>query len=236
MSRVECQPARFARRFPSLPPGSHGKLTTFPCSRAANTGAGVTVRSKRLLGVAILCAGLGLGGVAVTVCLTWPNNALGVYLHERENRQANIRALEWRVGAETDSTSRAFYQAWLAEEKGDIDEAIRGFQSLRDAARPGTRFHLRASIRLGLAYGLNREPERELATYRALIDQYPGPSRLSQANFYLRHGEKEKARETLDEALAQDANDGSLGSDRQFAQGLRSGLGPGRREGSSAAP
>ena len=185
----------------------------------------MTAQSKRFLGIAILFVGLSIGGVAVTVYLTWPDNALGLYLHERTNREANIHALEWRVGVETEATTRAFYQAWLAEERGDLGEAVRGFQALRDGARPGTLLHLVASMRLGLAYGLNREPERELATYQALLAQYPGPSRLSQATFYLRHDEKDRARETLDAALAQDVRDGSLGTDRSFAQSLRSGLG-----------
>ena len=194
----------------------------------------MTARSKALLGIAVLSLGLGLGGVAATAYLTWPNNALGVYLHERENRQANIRALEWRVSMETEPASRAFFQAWLAEEKGDLTQAIRGFQSLRDAARPGTPFHLRTSLRLGLVYGLNHEPDRELATYLALNDQYPGSSRLSQATFHLRRGEKEQARRALDEALDRDEQDGSLGADRLFAQSLRAGLVPERRERSSA--
>jgi tetratricopeptide (TPR) repeat protein len=194
----------------------------------------VTGKSKKLLGIAVLSLVVGLGGVAATVYLTWPNNALGVFLIERENRQANIRALEWRVGMETEPASRAFFQAWLAEEKGDLAQAIRGFQSLRDAARPGTPFHLRTSLRLGLAYGLNHEPERELATYQALNDQYPGSSHLSQATFYLRRGEKEQARRALDEALDRDERDGSLGGDRALAQSLRAGLVPERRERSSA--
>ena len=193
----------------------------------------MTGKSKKLLGIAGLALVVGLGGVAATAYLTWPNNALGVYLHERENRQANIRGLEWRVSVETESTSRAFYQARLAEEKGDLGEAIRGFQSLRDGARPGTPFYLRTSLRLGLAYGLNHEPERELATYQALNDQYPGSSRLSQATFHLRRGEKEQARRMLDEALDRDERDGSLGADRAFAQSLRAGLAPERPERSS---
>lgn len=194
----------------------------------------MTGESKKLLGIAVLSLVVGLGGVAATVYLTWPNNVLGVYLHERENRQANIRALEWRVSMETEPASRAFFQAWLAEEKGDLAQAIRGFQSLRDAARPGTPFHLRTSLRLGLAYGLNHEPERELATYKALDDQYPGSSRLSQATFHLRRGEKEQARRALDEALDRDERDGSLGADRAFAQSLRAGLVSERRARSSA--
>ena len=195
----------------------------------------MTGKSKKLLGIALLSLVVGLGGVAATVYATWPNNVLGVYLFERENRQANIRALEWRVSTETEPASRAFFQAWLAEEKGDLAQAIREFQSLRDAARPGTPIHLRASLRLGLAYGLNHEPERELANYLALNDQYPGSSRLSQATFHLRRGEKEQARRALDEALDRDERDGSLGADRPFAQSLRAGLVPERRERSSAA-
>ena len=194
----------------------------------------MTGKPKKLLGIAALSLVVGLGGVAATVYLTWPNNALGVFLIERENRQANIRALEWRVSTETEPASRAFFQAWLAEEKGDLAQAIREFQSLRDAARPGTPFYLRTSLRLGLAYGLNHEPERELANYLALNDQYPGPSRLSQATFHLRRGEKEQARRALDEALDRDEQDGSLGADRPFAQSLRAGLVPERRERSSA--
>lgn len=193
----------------------------------------MTGKSKKLLGIAVLFLIVGLGGVAATVYLTWPNNALGVYLLERENRQANIRALEWRVSMETEPASRAFFQAWLAEEKGDLAQAIRGFQSLRDAARPGTPLHLRTSLRLGLAYGLNHEPERELAIYQALDGQYPGSSRLSQATFHLRRGEKEQARRALDEALDRDERDGSLGADRPFAQSLRAGLVPERRARSS---
>ena len=195
----------------------------------------MTAHSKRFLGIAIVSLGLGLGGVAATVYLTWPNNALGLYLHERKNRDANIRALEWRVSHETEPTFRTFYQAWLAEEKGDLSEAIRGFRSLRDAARPGTEFHLRTSLRLGLAYGLNHEPTRQLTTYQALMDRYPGPSRLSQATFYMRHGDKDQARKMLDDALAQDEKDGSLGTHRPFAQSLRAGLGPEQLEGASGS-
>jgi predicted Zn-dependent protease len=197
--------------------------------------AHVTAHSKRFLGIAIVSLGLGVAGVAATAYLTWPNNALGLYLHERKNRAANIRALEWRVSHETDPTYKSFYQAWLAEEKGDLNDAIRSFQLLRDAATPGTEIHLRTSLRLGLAYGLNDEPERELAIYQAMMDRYPGPSRLSQALYYMRHGKKGQARKTLDDALAQDKEDGSLGSHRPFAQSLRTGLGPGEFEGGSSS-
>jgi hypothetical protein len=164
---------------------------------------------------------------------TWPNNAVGVYLHERRHREANVRALEWRVARETESAGKAFYQAWLAEEKGDLGGAIRGFRSLRDGAQPGTQWHLKSSLRLGLAYGRDNQPDQELATYQALMERYPGPSRLSQAMYHLRRGETAQVRRLLDDALARDARDGSLGADRQFAQGLRAGLGP-AQEGKSS--
>lgn len=185
----------------------------------------MTAKSRRLLGLAGLCMTVGVIGVAVSFAVTWPHNALGVYLHERRNREANIRALEWRVARETDALERAFYQAWLAEEKGDLPEAILGFQSLRDDARSGAALHLKSALRLGLAYGGNRQPDQELATYQRLMERHPGPSRLSQATYHLRRGEREQARRLLDDALARDESDGSLGADRSFAQHLRSGLG-----------
>jgi tetratricopeptide (TPR) repeat protein len=173
-----------------------------------------------------LSAGLGLVGVAAMTYLTWPANTLGNYLHHRRNREANIRALTMQIARQADPLERRFYQAWLAEEKNDVQAAIRGFHALRAETRPGTNLHLRSSLRLGLAYGLNNQPEQELATYQALMDQYPGPSRLSQATFYLRRGNRDRARAMLDEALTLDEKDGSLGSDRGLARSLRSGLGP----------
>lgn len=178
-----------------------------------------------MLEILAVSAGIGLIGVALMIYVTWPANTLGNYLQDRRNRQANIRALEWRIGVERDSLMRAFYQAMLAEEKGDLDGAIRGFRALREEAQPGTKLHLNSSLRLGRAYGQNRQPDQELATYRALMDQYPGPSRLSQATFFLRQGDRDRARAMLDGALAQDERDGSLGSDRNFALRLRAGLG-----------
>ena len=65
------------------------------------------------------------------------------------------------------------------------------------------------------------------------MNQYPGPSRLSQAAFYLRQGDRSRARALLDEALVQDEKDGSLGSDRRFAQRLQSMAGSKEREGVS---
>jgi len=176
---------------------------------------------RRLVAFVLLPSGISVAAAAVITYATWPANAVANYFHDRRNQQANVRALEWRVGAEADPLERRFYQAWLAEEKGDLKGAIRGFQALRDDARPGTPLHLKSSLRLGLAYGLNRQPERELQTYLALMDRYPGPSQLSQATFYLRRGDRKQARRVLDEALAQDAKDGSLGSQRGFAEYLR---------------
>ena len=191
----------------------------------------MTAKTRRMLGVLGLSASLGLVGVAVTTYATWPANTLGNYLRNRQAHQQIILALERRTSAERDSLTREFYQAWLAEEKGNLAGAIQGFQSLREKARPGTPLHLHSSLRLGLAYGLNRDLEQELATYQGLMDQYPGASRLSQATFYLRRGEAERARVLLDEALGQDEKDGSLGTSRRLAQDLRNGLGPMRGNG-----
>ncbi|RPI07333.1 MAG: hypothetical protein EHM71_10845 [Zetaproteobacteria bacterium] len=181
--------------------------------------------AKRSLVVGGFGAGFGLVAAAVMLYATWPDNAVGVYLNERRNREANIRALEWRVTQEIEGADRDFFRAWLAEEKGDLDEAIRGFQSVRDGAAPGTAFHLKTTLRLGLAYGNNRQPDEELAVYQGLMARYPGPSRLSQAMYRLRRGEKEEALRLLDDALALDERDGSLGTQRDFALFLRAGLG-----------
>jgi len=185
----------------------------------------VRASAKRSLVVGGFGAGFGLVAAAVMLYATWPDNAVGVYLNERRNREANIRALEWRVTQEIEGADRDFFRAWLAEEKGDLDEAIRGFQSVRDGAAPGTAFHLKTTLRLGLAYGNNRQPDEELAVYQGLMARYPGPSRLSQAMYRLRRGEKEEALRLLDDALALDERDGSLGTQRDFALFLRAGLG-----------
>jgi len=189
---------------------------------------------RRLVAFVLMSSGLSVAAAVVVTYMTWPANAVANYFHDRQNQQANVRALVWRIGAETDPLERRFYQAWLAEEKGDLKGAIRGFKSLRDDARPGTPLHLKSSLRLGLVYGLNRQPDRELQTYMALMDRYPGPSRLSQATYYMRQGERTQARRVLDEALAQDEKDGSLGSQRGFAQYLRAGLEP--KQGKPASP
>ena len=186
----------------------------------------MTTHSKRWLGLIGLALGISMAGLGGLVSLTWPNNLVGVYLTEQRNRAANIRALEWRLTREMSGPDRQFFQAWLDEEKGNLKEAILGFRSLRDGATPGSPMHLKSALRLGLAYGMNREPDRELATYQELMGRHPGPSRLSQATYHLRRGERDQARRLLDDALARDAQDGSLGSYRPFAQGLRNSLGP----------
>jgi len=196
----------------------------------------VTATTKRRWMILCFTLGVALTGIAATIHVTWPNNFAGVFVNERRNRAANIRALEWRITQETDPSGRAFYEAWLAEEKGDLEEAIRGFRSLRDAAPPGTGLHLTSSLRLGLAYGRNGQPDEELAAYQGLMKLYPGRSRVSQATYHLRRGERDQARRLLDDALARDERDGSLGSDRKFALGLRAGLGPAPNGGSSGSP
>jgi tetratricopeptide (TPR) repeat protein len=181
----------------------------------------VTAKTRRMLEVLALSAGLGLVAVAVTTYVTWPANTLGNYVYDRRNREANVHTLTTRIEREADPLVRRFYQAMLAEGKGDLEGAIRGFRALRGDTRPGTRLHLRSALYLGLAYGQNHQPTEELATYQALMEWYPGPSRLSQATFYIRQGDRDRARALLDEALVQDTKDGSLGSDRELAQHLR---------------
>ena len=186
----------------------------------------MTATTKRRWMILCFTLGVGLTGIAATIHVTWPNNFAGVFVNERRNRAANIRALEWRITQEADPSGRAFYEAWLAEEKGDLERAIRGFRTLRDAVPPGTGLYLTCSLRLGLAYGRNGQPDEELAIYQGLMGSYPGPSRLSQATYHLRRGERDQARRMLDDALARDIRDGSLGSQREFVRALRAGLGP----------
>lgn len=193
----------------------------------------MTAKTRRLLEILVVSSVLGLVAVAVATYVTWPTNTLGNYIRDRQNREANIRTITGAIDREVDPSRRRFYQAMLAEEMGDLDGAIRGFKSLHDDLPPGTKLHLDSALRLGLAYGANRQPEQQLATYQALMPWYPGQSRLSQAVFHLRRGERERARILLDEALTQDEKDGSLGTNRQLARGLRSGLEPKNREATS---
>lgn len=185
----------------------------------------MTAKAQRLLGVLALSSCIGLAGVAAATYVTWPVNTLGNYLHHRQTQQEIVRALERSIAREPELLTREFYQAWLAEEKGDFTQAIQDFESLRARSRPGTDLHLHSSLHLARAHGANHDPEKELATYQALMGRYPAVSLISQATFHLRQGEKEQARLLLDKALAQDAKDGSLGGDRKLAVMLRNGLG-----------
>ncbi len=184
----------------------------------------MTAKNLRLVSVLILSAAVGLAGVGVVVYLTWPQNSLGVYLQERWDHQQSVRALEHRIAVESDPATRAFYQAWLDEENGELGTAILGFRTARDRTPPASQLYLRSSLRLGLAYGLDGQSEKELAIYQGLMGRYPGPSRLSQALFHLRRGEREQARILLDLALEWDLRDGSLGSYRVVARSLRQSL------------
>lgn len=194
----------------------------------------MTVVSRRWLVLASVVA--VVSALAAALYATWPDNSVGLYLHERRNREANIRALERRIAQEPEAHARSFLRAWLAEERGDLDAAIHGFRSLRDAVSPESPIHLRSALRLGLAYGLKGQPDQELAVYQGLMERYPGPSRLSQAMHHLRRGDKDQARRLLDEALAHDERDGSLGADREMARSLRGGLGPAPSGTSSGSP
>jgi hypothetical protein len=184
----------------------------------------VTPRIRRWAYLCGLGATIGLGVIAVVILVTWPNNAVADHVLIWRAQRELVRGLERRVAAEADPETRAYYQAWLAEERGDLPGAIRGFQALRDAAGPGTVLYLESSLRLGLVYGKNHDPGRELATYQGLMARYPGASRLSQATFHLRRGEQAPARRLLEDALAQDAEDGSLGQHRKLARVILNGI------------
>ncbi|HTU02419.1 MAG TPA: tetratricopeptide repeat protein [Candidatus Sulfotelmatobacter sp.] len=181
---------------------------------------------RRILVMGGVVAGVGLVALGVALMLTWPDNALGDYLQIRRSQAATVRALARMAAAGTDPLRAAFYAAWLAEENGDLRDAIRRFRAVSDAAPPGSRLRRDALIRLGLVYGQDGQADAELAIYQELMRQYPGASRLSQALFHLRRGERARARALLDQALDRDARDGSLGADRELARVLRRGLGP----------
>ena len=169
--------------------------------------------------------GIGLAGVGAALVLTWPNNALGDYVHLRRNRAATARSLERMATTGSDPLLRTFYAAWLAEEQGDVQVAISRFRAVSDGAPRGSRLRRDGLLRLGRAYGQDGRPDAELAVYQELMAEDPGASRLSQALFRLRRGQRASARVLLDAALAQDARDGSLGPDREMAKALRRGLG-----------
>jgi hypothetical protein len=100
------------------------------------------------------------------------------------------------------------------------------YRAVRAAAPPGSGLGVLAALRLGRLHGDVGEYAAELAIYESLMPAHPAESLLSQGMFHIRRGDRERARALLDEALARDARDGSLGEDRQLARGLRHGLGP----------
>ena len=174
--------------------------------------------------VGLASAVAGLLAVGAAVGLTWPDNSLGVYLQARQNHARTVHALEARIARESDPLARAFYRAWLAEERGDLAGAIAGFEAVRQGAAVERPLHLHATLRLGQSLGRSGDPAREIETYRSLMDRHPGASRLGQIFFHLRRDERSPALYLLEEALAQDARDGSLGQYRQTAREIRDGL------------
>jgi tetratricopeptide (TPR) repeat protein len=166
----------------------------------------------------------GVIGVVLALGITWPQNSLGSYLKSREDHAKIVRALENRVAGETDPVERAFYQSWLAEERGDLAGAIAGFQEVLGRTDPDGPLYVRATLRLGQTYGRNGEPERELAIYEGLIERHPGASFLGRIFFRLRRGERAEALALLEVALRRDAQDGSLGHYREVARQIRDEL------------
>ncbi len=106
----------------------------------------MTAGTRRLLSLLLLASGGGLMEVAEILYLTWPANALGNCVRDRQNHEANIRALTMRIEREPDPLERRFYQAWLAEEKHDLPGAIQSFQVLRADTQPGTNLHLHGCL------------------------------------------------------------------------------------------
>lgn len=184
----------------------------------------MTAKSRLFLRMGLGSALAGVATVSLAVFLTWPQNSLGAYLQLRDDRAKVIRALEGRVAGESDLVVRAFFQAWLAEERGDLAGAIAGFREVQGRAEQDGSLYVRATIRLGQSYGRNGEPERELATYQGLMERHPGAGRLSQIFYRLRRDERTEALTLLEAALAQDAQDGSLGQYRHIARQIRDGL------------
>jgi len=185
---------------------------------------GRTARARLFLRMLLGSAAIGLAGAALAVYLTWPVNSLGAHLRIRRNQAEILRALDDRIARESDPLLRRFFAAWRDEEGGDLPGAIRGFREVREATEAAGTLHLHASLRLGLSYGRNGEPERELAVYRELMPLHPGASRLSQALFHLRRGERAEALSLLEAAAAQDAADGSLGHYAATVRAMRDDL------------
>lgn len=184
----------------------------------------MTAKTRLFLHMGLGSALAGVVGVILAVYLTWPQNSLGAYLQLRDDQAKIIRALEGRIAGESDPLVRTFYQAWLAEERGDLAGAIAGFREVQSRADRDGSLSVRATLRLGQSYGRNGEPERELATYQSLMERHPGASRLGQIFYHLRRDEQAEALALLEVALAQDARDGSLGRYRQAAHQIRDGL------------
>jgi tetratricopeptide (TPR) repeat protein len=202
-----------------------------PADRGGVRAAGgscysVGMRPARRWGKVVgLAFGLAAAGIAIGLFVTWPDNTLGDLLHMRRSHAAMVAALRYRADRERDPALRHYYRGWLAEAAGDLDAALVQYRAAGDAAAPGSLLHLQAALRLGLVYGQRGDHEKELVIYRSLQERYPGASQLSQVTFFLRRGEPARARALLDEALARDAEDAGLGSDRALAQALRRGLG-----------
>lgn len=184
----------------------------------------MTAKTRLFLKMGLASAAVGLLGAGLAVYLTWPDNSLGAYLRARQNHAKIVQALERRIAGEPDPLARTFYRAWLAEERGDLTGAIAGFEAVRQGAAVEKTLHLHATLRLGQSYGRNGDPERELETYRSLMGRHPGAARLGQIFFHLRRDERGPALALLEEALAQDTRDGSLGQYRQTAREIRDDL------------
>jgi tetratricopeptide (TPR) repeat protein len=186
--------------------------------------SGMTAKARLFLQMILGSAAIGLAGVVLAVYLTWPVNSLGANLKIRSNQARILRALEERIAREPDPLLRRFFEAWHAEEQGDLTGAIGGFRGVREATDEAGTLYVHASLRLGQSYGRNGEPDRELAVYQGLISRHPGASRLSQALFHLRRGERAEALALLETAVAQDAADGSLGHYAETARTMRDDL------------
>jgi hypothetical protein len=186
----------------------------------------MNARRPRWLRVVGLALGLSVAGAAAAGVLTWPDNPLADYWRIWRNWRGRLAGLERRVATEKDPVVQAYYQAWLTAERGHTRQAMAEYRAVREAAPPGSRLGVQAALRLGRLHGDVGEYAAELAIYESLMPAHPAESLLSQGMFYIRRGDRERARALLDEALARDARDGSLGEDRRLARGLRHGLGP----------
>jgi hypothetical protein len=147
-------------------------------------------------------------------------------LHLWRNWRDRLAGLERRVATEKDPVLRAYYQAWLTAERGHTRQAMAEYRAVRATATPGSRLQVQAALRLGRLHGEVGEYAEELAIYEGLMAQHPAASLIAQGMYYTRRGDRDRARALLDEALARDAVDGSLGEDRALARSLRNNLRP----------